>query len=136
MQFVSFEVDEESFFSDEVAKWMVEAWELLGKIPLNRLRELAAAEREGRVVVLPCKVGDTVYVLTSDSCDGIDETKVNRIVLKRKKITINADCSTDDWGSAAWDLHPSDFGKRVFLSRQEAEDAREAAEAAAAGKGE
>lgn len=109
---------------------------IVSEIDNDRLRKLAAAEREGRAVVLPCKVGDMVYVLTSDSCDGIEETKVNRIVLKRKKITINADCSTDDWGSAAWDLHPSDFDKRVFLSRQKAEDAREAAEAALAGKGE
>ena len=30
-------------------------------IPIARLRELAEAEREGRVVVLPCKVGTTVY---------------------------------------------------------------------------
>ena len=31
-------------------------------ISLTRLRELAEAERAGRVVVLPCKVGDTVFV--------------------------------------------------------------------------
>ena len=31
-----------------------------GKIP-NRLRELAEADKDGRVVVLPCKVGDTVW---------------------------------------------------------------------------
>ena len=29
----------------------------------NRLRELAEADKDGRVVVLPCKVGDTVYRL-------------------------------------------------------------------------
>ena len=27
----------------------------------DRLRELAEADKEGRIVVLPCKVGDTVY---------------------------------------------------------------------------
>ncbi len=31
-------------------------------ISLARLRELATADAEGRVVVLPCKVGDTLYV--------------------------------------------------------------------------
>lgn len=30
---------------------------------MDRLRELAQADREGRCVVLPCKVGDTVYLL-------------------------------------------------------------------------
>lgn len=29
--------------------------------PIDRLRELAQADRERRCVVLPCKVGDTVY---------------------------------------------------------------------------
>lgn len=29
-------------------------------LPVDRLRELAEADKDGRVVVLPCKVGDTV----------------------------------------------------------------------------
>ena len=36
------------------------AGSVLGVSP-DRLRELAQADREGRCVVLPCKVGDTVY---------------------------------------------------------------------------
>ena len=31
-------------------------------IPIDRLRELVEAEKDGRLVVLPCKVGDTVYM--------------------------------------------------------------------------
>ena len=30
-------------------------------LPIDRLKELAEADKEGRVVVLPCKPGDTVY---------------------------------------------------------------------------
>lgn len=30
-------------------------------VPLDRLQELLQAEEDGRLVVLPCKVGDTVY---------------------------------------------------------------------------
>lgn len=30
-------------------------------LPVDRLRELAEADKDGRLVVLPCKVGDTVY---------------------------------------------------------------------------
>ncbi|MEA4869917.1 MAG: hypothetical protein VB062_04685 [Christensenella sp.] len=37
--------------------------EMIFDLPFDRLRELASAEREGRVVVLPCKVGDTVWCL-------------------------------------------------------------------------
>lgn len=33
-------------------------------VPVDRLRELAKAKKEGRLVVLPCDVGDTVYVET------------------------------------------------------------------------
>lgn len=36
--------------------------EIMQDIPYDRLRELADAEREGRFVVMPCKVGDTVFV--------------------------------------------------------------------------
>ena len=32
-----------------------------------RLRELAQADEEGHIVVLPCKVGDTVYRIVNDA---------------------------------------------------------------------
>lgn len=32
---------------------------------IDRLRELAEADKEGRCVVLPCKVGDTIYKIPS-----------------------------------------------------------------------
>lgn len=41
-------------------------------IPVKRLQELAQAEKDGRLVVLPCKVGDTVYrVITTRDNDPI-----------------------------------------------------------------
>ena len=68
-----------------------------------RLRELAAAAKAGRLVVLPCKVGDTVYILrrTFDGADVVGETKL--------------------W----WDDIPQ-LGKTVFLTREEAKRALEA----------
>ena len=48
-------------------------------VPVNRLRELAQAEKEGRLVVLPCSIGDPVFMGTGrykitgyeeDVCDG------------------------------------------------------------------
>ena len=35
--------------------------ETLNNTPISRLAELAEADRDGRVVVKPCKVGETVY---------------------------------------------------------------------------
>ena len=69
----------------------------------DRLRELAEADKDGRLVVLPCKVGDTVYILrrTFDGADVVGETEL--------------------W----WDDIPQ-LGKTVFLTREEAEKALEA----------
>lgn len=42
-----------------------ERFSLTAKMPLDRLREIAEAEREGRCVVLPAGIGDTVYHITT-----------------------------------------------------------------------
>lgn len=85
-----------------------------------RLRELAEADKDGRLVVLPCKVGDTVYFRTYD-CNGmvdlgIQPHKVTAIVghaIVRGKYT--------DVG-----LLPAQYGVSWFLTREEAEAALEA----------
>jgi hypothetical protein len=96
---------------------------LVADIPIDRLEALCTAERDGRCVVLPCKVRDTVFITTHDSPTGIEQTKINRIVIKRGRIQIDADCVHDDWGRAAWVLNPSDFGKTVFHTREAAKAA-------------
>ena len=75
-----------------------------------RLRELAEADKDGRVVVLPCKVGDTVYktITIKDQAPVIMESQVKTL------------------GQAA-DIAQL-IGKRnkvinVFLTREEAEAA-------------
>ena len=53
------------------AKHMVDL-ETLNNTPISRLVELAEADKDGRVVVLPCKVGDTVYrVFTVDGREPV-----------------------------------------------------------------
>jgi|GEM_PF-1305312 len=89
----------------------------------DRLQEICKAEYHGRLVVLPCKIGDKIYILTHDAPDGIEETSVNRIVIKNNKIQIDADCKHDEWGKAAWAFKPSDFSKTVFLTKEAAEEA-------------
>ena len=100
---------------------------------INRLRELAQAEKEGRLVVLPCDVGDTVYVI--DPGDYEHEYKpyvrlktVSEINWKatRKKdlgwglILAGGNCGT----SARYKLN--NVGKTVFLTREAAEAALDA----------
>lgn len=86
---------------------------------LDRLEELAEADKDGRLVVLPCKVGDTVYFRTYD-CNGtvdlgIQPNKVTAIVghaIVRGRYT--------DVG-----LLPGQYGVSWFLTREAAEKALE-----------
>ena len=55
---------------------------------LKHIRELAEADKDGRVVVLPCKVGDRVYIPDIESktvanvrVQGISITPKSRVVL-------------------------------------------------------
>ena len=71
----------------------------------ERLKKYEGAEQHGRLVVLPCKVGDTVYTLrrTFDGADVVGEKEL--------------------W----WDDIPQ-LGKTVFLTHEEAENALEVTE--------
>ena len=89
-----------------------------------RLRELAEADMDGRVLVLPCKVGDTVYEVTSRKT--ISEYRV-------KAIRVELFCTFIEWDIVAGFVDKSifgvpvdDIGKTVFLTREEAEAALEA----------
>ena len=81
-----------------------------------RLRELAEADKAGRLVVLPCQVGDAIYHIS----------KVRTSHFEDDKIII------DDEGR--WKIYEMPFalihlpyiGKSYFLTREEAEKALEA----------
>lgn len=74
---------------------------------IARMVELMQADKDGRVVVLPCKVGDTVYRL-----QYVEESPgrfiVDTVPIKFALIWLN------------------EFGKTVFLTREEGENALEA----------
>lgn len=81
------------------------AGQALGMSP-DRLRELAQAEKEGRLVVLPCEIGSPVYS-HARKLDGADYVR-----------------ETEFW----WSDIPQ-MGKTVFLTREAAEAALEEREA-------
>ena len=91
---------------------------------IERVHNLLVADKEGRVVVLPCKVGDTIYAITQVfGGDGVRP----RII--EKKITgIGGNALNKVWmvnkGNKYEDrFSPSEFGRTVFLTREEAEKA-------------
>lgn len=89
------------------------AAQALGVEP-SRLRELAEADKDGRVVVLPCKVGDKLYRVFAGE---IFEHRVGSM----KYFAIQG-----KWDIETYPFLPSvesGIGKTIFLTREEAEKA-------------
>ena len=90
---------------------------------IDRLRVLAEADKEGRLVVLPCKVGQRVFALL-DTDKHISECEVKQIGMGNKIGFIDLEpigARGREYGVAL-----NGFGKTVFLTREEAEKALEA----------
>nr|DAW54100.1 MAG TPA: hypothetical protein [Caudoviricetes sp.] len=84
-----------------------------GSMTIGRLKELAEADKDGRVVILPCKVGDTVYF-------GLP----GRIIEKQVFSIVSFSNSTRIYcGGTSEYFRPEDIGKTFFLTREEAEKA-------------
>ena len=100
------------------------AAQALGVEPI-RLRELAEADKDGRVVVLPCKVGDTVYMIERifDIDNGVCDEICARKVIGYGGNNLNALWLIGSGGICNVSIFLSEFGKTVFLTREEAEKA-------------
>ena len=81
-----------------------------------RIRELVEADKDGRVVVLPCKVGDTVWRIVRDGEPHITRDEVRDMYFADDMTP----CVELVGGRVTF---TEKFGKTVFLSREEAEKA-------------
>lgn len=91
---------------------------------IDRLRELAEADKDGRMVVPPCKVGDRLYEVTGRKT--ISVYKVRAIRVELFGLFIEWDIVEGFvWQSLAG-INAGEIGKTVFLTREEAEEALEA----------
>lgn len=119
----------------EIEKLREQLRHLCQNCDLDRLEKLAESDKDGRLVV-PCKIGDTVYEIIRYRNFGIVEI-VERTVLSVEifqddgyiKMQRWVPChdtgdilkqSVDSWAKI------EDFGKTVFLTHEEAEKALEA----------
>jgi len=91
----------------------------------EEVQSLAQAKAEGRLVVLPCKVGDNVYFLLQE-LDGEwyvssphRTTEIGTRGFWTSAFPLEKPNAMDDFTS--W----SEFGKTVFLTKEEAEKALE-----------
>ena len=98
-------------------------------VSAERLRELAEADKAERVVVLPCKVGDTAWV--KDRAGIPREMRLEapdiRFACTDEDNMCMATCGRTENGLCAYRImnDNSDIGKTVFLTREEAKKALE-----------
>lgn len=85
-------------------------------VTFKRIVALMEADRDGRLVVLPCKVGDTVY--------HIDRVRTSHF--EDDKIIIDDEGRLEIYKMSFALIHLPYIGKSYFLTREEAEKALEA----------
>ena len=80
---------------------------------LNKVRELLQAEREGRCVALPCKIGNPVFRISNGMV--FDDWEVAYADVYKDEVVL-----IDDSDNA---ILEGQIGKEVFFTREEAEAA-------------
>lgn len=132
---------EDSLLEPEEVSALIKGWSDLCTIigecgGIDRLRELAEADKDGRLVVLPCK--DWLDVVFGDQILfwGIDKSCMENPIREisvddAERITWYDGYKTvylkgTDENGEAWEFYPEEIGKTVFLTREEAEKALEA----------
>lgn len=92
---------------------------------LDRLKEMVEADREGKCIVLPCKVGETVYTIEQEFNGFCTEVKIEKRIIDG----CGGNLLNPVWvvSKKPYELHyfPSEFGKTVFTTHEEAESALE-----------
>lgn len=109
--------------ADEIALKLMRLADLESLCSYTRLCELADADKDGRVVVLPCKVGQRVFALL-DTDKHISECELKQIGMGNGIGFVGLEpigARGREYGVAL-----NGFGKTVFLTREEAEKALEA----------
>lgn len=89
----------------------------------EKLGEYEDLDEQGRLVILPCKVGDTLYRVNKGAKKPVIMMRVLQLYIKqlhkdRTVIRIDA-INDDDMGESCYFLE--NIGKTVFLTKSEAE---------------
>lgn len=93
-------------------------------VAAERLRELAEADKAGRLVVLPCKVGDRLYEVTGRKTISVYRVRAIRVELFG--LFIEWDIVEGFVWQSLSGINAGEIGKTVFLTRDEAEETLEA----------
>lgn len=98
--------------ADEIALKLMRLADLENFCSYTRLRELAEADKAGRLVVLPCKVGDKLYRVFDGNISE-HEVQNMKYFARQRRLGIDMTPFFPDAGRF--------IGKTVFLTREEAE---------------
>ena len=89
----------------------------------EKLGKYEDLEEQGRLIKLPCKVGDIIYRVNAGAKEPVIKMRVLQVnykQLREDRIIIRIDAMNDnDMGESCYLLE--DFGKNVFITKSEAE---------------
>lgn len=108
--------------ADEVALKLMRLADLESLCSYTRLRELAEAGKDGRLVVLPCKVGGEVYS-TLDDFGRLHRCRATDVFLNEKPHLNIVVLEPVDYKGSQYGASFGAFSKSVFLTREEAKKA-------------
>lgn len=103
------------------AKHLVDL-ETLNNTPISRLVELAEADKAGRCVVLPCRVGEKIYYLNGKYIIEV-EVVGYKVDETGAWLFIGETYNPETNRAYHCDLETERIGKTVFFTREEAERA-------------
>nr|DAK93111.1 MAG TPA: hypothetical protein [Caudoviricetes sp.] len=86
---------------------------------LEQLKEYQQLEEQGRLVILPCKVGDTVYCIENKEIYTCTVGKIS--ISKNNGVWVEINFPKEMPDIVAIEYNPDDFSKTVFLTKSEAE---------------
>lgn len=110
--------------ADEVALKLMRLADLESLCNYTRLRELAEADKDGRVVVLPCKPGAEVWATRHDKVWPMYFVAPTlSAVCPDMQVHCQKDTCAGGPCKAYFGTDAREFGKTVFLTREEAENA-------------
>lgn len=108
-------------FLDEIESrfilWVNKKYEM----STGRFLDIMQAEKDGHLVVLPCKIGDTVYIIRGEVVIVATVEAIHQWISGKWKLSVHTDKRNTHW--VGYEVCFDDFGKTVFLTREEAEAA-------------
>ena len=102
-----------------------ESWEDYSMRCVQKLTALEDLEEQGLLIKLPCKVGDSIYFITQEL--DIVKGSCRKVIDEYIVTEIRGNKYNPLWFMASSercihrDFHPTEIGKKVFLTREEAE---------------